>query len=75
MKRALFLTGLILSVFLVAACSGRKEEREGPLAIQDADLGPDTKDLIKELPKGLVGDKENARYTATPLKGEDDGGN
>ena len=74
MKRVLFISGLILSVFLIAACGGNKKEREGPLAIADADLGPDTKDLIKELPEGLVGDKINARHTSQALRGEDDDG-
>ncbi len=74
MKRALFYTGLISSVLLVAACGGTKVERTGPLAISDADLGPETKDLIKDLPGGLVGDKDNARYTNATLRGEDEDG-
>ena len=74
MKRVLFIFGLILSVFLIAACSGNKEGRQGPLAIAEADLGPDTKDLIKELPQGLVGDKINARHTNQDLRGEDEDG-
>lgn len=74
MKRALFFTGLILSVLLIAGCGGTKVSREGPLAISDADLGPKTKDLVKELPGGLVGDKDNASYTNETLRGEDEDG-
>ncbi|MCH7806136.1 MAG: hypothetical protein IH995_03215 [Proteobacteria bacterium] len=74
MKRALFFTGLVLSVLLIAGCGGTKVEREGPLAISDADLGPETKNLIKELPGGLVGDKDNARHTNETLRGEDEDG-
>lgn len=74
MKRALFFTGLILSIFLIYGCGSSKVEREGPLAIPDADLGPETKDLIKELPGGLVGDKDNVRYTNENLRGEDEDG-
>lgn len=31
----------------------------------------ETKDLIKGLPNDLRGDKKNARYTNTPLRGDD----
>ena len=74
MKRPLIISGLVLSAFLIAACSGSKSESEGPLAIPEADLGPETKEAVKELPSGLVGDKQNARYTSDNLKGKDEDG-
>ena len=75
MKRPVITIGLILSVFLIAGCSGDKSTREGPLAIPEADLGPETKKTVKDLPGGLIGDKQNARYTNENLRGKDEDGN
>ncbi len=74
MKPLILTTGLIFSVFLVAACSGDKPEREGPLAIEEAALGPKSKDLLKDLPDDLSGDRVKARYTSEILQGEDEDG-
>lgn len=72
MTRANFIIGLIIGALIIGACSGRKKERDGPLAVQEAQLGPVTKDLIKDLPEGLVGDTANARHSNQPLRGEDE---
>ena len=72
MKRLILITGLIFSVFLVAACGGKKPEQDGPLALEEAALGPISKDLLKDLPDDLSGDKAKARYTSETLRGEDE---
>ena len=72
MKRFFILFGVLFGFLALAACSGNKAEREGPLAVSTEELGPDTEDLVKDLPKGLVGDQENARYTNDNLRGEDE---
>lgn len=57
------------------ACGGKgKSAKMGPLTVPDAALGLDTNDTLKNKPKGLPGDKENARYTNETLRGQDDGG-
>ncbi len=73
MTRAIFFTGLLLSAFSIAACSGDKSSSEGPLAVRAEQLGPVTEDLVKDLPKGLIGDTANARYSSQQLRGEDEG--
>lgn len=73
MTRATFIIGMVIAALIIGACSGSKKEREGPLAVQEAQLGPVTKDLIKDLPDGLVGDTANARHSNQQLRGEDDG--
>lgn len=72
MNRATFIIGLIIGALIIGACSGNKKEREGPLAVQEAQLGPETKELIKDLPDGLIGDTVNARHSNQPLRGEDE---
>ncbi len=72
MNRATFLIGLIIGTLIIGACSGSKKEREGPLAVQESQLGPVTKELVKGLPKGLIGDTANARHTSQQLRGEDE---
>lgn len=69
MKRIFLIFGLGAATLALAACGGDKIE---PLAVPESELGPDTGDLIKELPGGLVGDRENARYTGETLRGEDE---
>ena len=74
MTRRLFSCLTLLACLVLAACAGaKKEDIEGPLALAEDELGPETKDLVKDLPKGLVGDAENARYTNDNLRGEDEG--
>jgi ABC-type oligopeptide transport system ATPase subunit len=41
----------------------------------DSRLGPDTKDLLKTLPKTLEGDKKNARHIKDGKKPESNGNN
>jgi len=72
MKRAPIFIGLLLAALAIAGCSNDKALREGPLAISDDQLGPDTKELVKTLPGGLVADTANARYSSQPLRGEDE---
>ncbi len=72
MTRATFIIGLFISALLVGACSGRDKERDGPLALQEDQLGPITKELVKDLPGGLIGDTENARHSSQQLRGEDE---
>lgn len=74
MNRVLFIIGMVIAAFAIAACNGNKAYKEGPLALSDSDLGPETKEVIKALPGGLVGDKENARYSNRDQRGQDDGG-
>ncbi|MEE8258330.1 MAG: hypothetical protein V3R20_01420 [Sphingomonadales bacterium] len=74
MKRLILTTGLVFSVFLVAACSGKKPEQDGPLAIEEVELGPKSKDLLQDLPDDLSGDRAKARYTSEILQGEDEDG-
>ncbi len=40
----------------------------------DENVGPDTRALVNSLPKGLIGDKENALHTQDNLRAEDDTG-
>lgn len=37
----------------------------------DQRTGPNTERLVKDLPDGLVGDQENARYTNDELRAEE----
>jgi len=76
MTRLLAIAAILLLAFGLAGCGGgkNKEVRADPLAVPDTALGPDTGDVLKKKPKGLPGDKENARYTNETLHGEDDGG-
>jgi len=56
------------TILLLSACSifkGNDDE-----IVFDTVLGPETEEHIKTLPANLPGDSENARYTATPKKGE-----
>lgn len=76
MNRFLAVFAVLLLAFGAAACGGKnKELKGGPLAVSDDQLGPNTGDALKDKPKGLPGDKENARYTNETLRGQDDGGN
>ena len=72
MTRANFIIGLTIGALIIGACSGNKKEREGPLAVREDQLGPVTKDLVKDLPDGLIGDTANARHTSQDLRGEDE---
>ena len=73
MKRIFTLLVMSFSLLALVACGGaKKEDIEGPLAVAEDELGPDTKDVVKDLPRGLVGDKENAKYTNDNLRGEDE---
>ena len=72
MKSQMTLLTIILSAFLLAACSGKEKVEE--VSMGEADIGPDSKELLKDLPEDLVGDKTNARYTSENLRGEDEDG-
>ena len=75
MNRFLALSAVLALALVIAACGGKnKELKEGPLAVSAEDLGPNTANALKGKPKGLPGDKQNARYTNETLHGEDDGG-
>lgn len=69
MKRIFVILGLSAGALALTACGG---DKPAPLAVPESELGPDTRDIIKELPSGLVGDTENARYTGETLRGEDE---
>lgn len=72
-----FFSVLMLCALAVglSACGGKgKSAKRGPLSVPDTALGLDTNDALKNKPKGLPGDKENARYTNETLRGQDDGG-
>lgn len=73
MNRFILNVGIVFAFLALAACGGKdKEDVAEPLSVEVDDLGPNTKDLVKDLPKGLIGDKENARYTTDNLRGEDE---
>jgi len=74
MKPFVLTSTLILSAFLLAACGSSKEVRTGPLALDEDQLGPVSKKLLKNLPRDLVGDKQNAQYTSEVLQGKDEDG-
>ncbi len=43
-----------------------KKKKEDPI-FANTPAGPKTEQLLKQLPKGLAADRENARHTRTPL--------
>lgn len=72
MKKTKSLVILLTVSFMLTACSG------GDVLIFDTRLGPVTKEQIKSLPDGLIGDKDNTRTASYALEGEgmtDDEGN
>jgi hypothetical protein len=58
------------------ACGNNNKNKVklNPLAVPTEALGPNTGNILKDKPKGLPGDKENAVYTNETLRGHDDGG-
>ncbi len=59
----LVLLALVLSL---AACSGDGDKKKDPI-FANTPTGENAKKLIRQLPKGLPGDHDNARYMRQPL--------
>ncbi len=72
-----FLIILVLS-FSLSACGifgifgGDDKDSDDPIPLGPNNT-PRTKDQLKRLPDGLIGDQENARHTNEDLKGDDSG--
>lgn len=69
MKSKLLVVALIVLPLSGCGIFGGKDKAAAARPPADLDR-PATKDLIRGLPEGLVGDKENARYTNEELKGD-----
>lgn len=67
---------LLATVFLAAILAGcgifgGGKSKQGAAAEPPVDLDrPAIKEIIKSLPKGLIGDTQNARHTNEELKGD-----
>ena len=62
---------ILLLILPLQACSFFKTKNVGADLLLDTDLGPDTKDLLKTIPKGFPADTQNARHTDSNLKADD----
>ena len=66
------LIGTIFLAATLAGCGifgGKNKDQSGAKPPIDANR-PATKELLKSLPEGLIGDSQNARYTNEELKGD-----
>lgn len=64
-RQGLWIIGIAVLGLTVSACSniGNMFSGGGPERPFDDRIGPDTKDLLKNRPKGLIADTANARHT------------
>jgi hypothetical protein len=64
---ALFLAATLAGCGVFGGGKGKTEAAARPPVDSNR---PPTKDIIKSLPKGLIGDSQNARHTNEELKGD-----
>lgn len=65
--RVIFVVSASLALAACGIFGGGKDDD----IVFDQRTGPNTKRLVEELPDGLVGDQENARYTNDELRAEE----
>ena len=65
--RVIVLAAVSLTVSACGIFGGGKDDD----IVFDQRTGPNTKQLVEDLPDGLVGDEENARYTNDELRAEE----
>ncbi|MGY8986192.1 MAG: hypothetical protein ACKVIX_06140 [Sphingomonadales bacterium] len=62
---------ILILILPLGACSWFETKEIGAELVETNDLGTNTKDLLKTLPKGFPSDTQNARHTGTFLRAED----
>lgn len=64
--RASALIGAVMLAMALAGCGGGKDK----VKLSPSQLAPETADLLKALPRGLVGDGENVSHSYETLRGD-----
>lgn len=66
MKRRIFISSLVLMSTVLSGCGIFGGKDQSPLQIQN--VGPSIKEVLKPLPKDLVGDEDNKLYGFDELR-------
>ncbi|MFZ5609565.1 MAG: hypothetical protein ACOY99_08145 [Pseudomonadota bacterium] len=69
MARALTTIFLLAAMATLGGCSWFKSKDKSPIDL--GAVGPQTKEQIAPLPKGLIADKANSLYSSQQLRGDE----